>query len=214
MKERSALLFYDTEFYTKLHRFPEEERAMIQKAYNMSEEAHKGQRRLSGEPFFIHPRAAAMILLGECELNDHHMIEGALLHDAPEDTDFFGSPMNISYEQWIQSVQSKISNALSYPTSYIVTTLSKPRKNNKDITSKRQIQIIKKEKLTKATHKALIVKAADNLHNLRTKEYLNKDQYDALIDKTTSLYLPLFQSAASTYPYAGNYLISQISSHL
>ena len=59
---------------------------MIQKAYELADGAHKGQMRLSGEPYIIHPLAVACILV---ELGmDSESVVGGLLHDVVEDTDY------------------------------------------------------------------------------------------------------------------------------
>ena len=62
-----------------------EDREKLLKAYKYAENAHSGQKRASGEPYFIHPCAVASILM-ELEL-DAATIAAALLHDVIEDTD-------------------------------------------------------------------------------------------------------------------------------
>ena len=63
---------------------PSDDISMIEKAYNIANNAHKGQLRKSGEPYIIHPLCVALIL-ADLEL-DKETIVGGLLHDVVEDT--------------------------------------------------------------------------------------------------------------------------------
>ena len=60
---------------------------IIQKAFNFAKQAHKGVRRLSGEPYIMHPLAVAQIVCGEIGLGSTSIC-AALLHDVVEDTEF------------------------------------------------------------------------------------------------------------------------------
>lgn len=60
---------------------------IITKAFNFAKQAHKGVRRLSGEPYIMHPIAVAQIACGEIGLGSTSIC-AALLHDVVEDTDY------------------------------------------------------------------------------------------------------------------------------
>jgi GTP pyrophosphokinase len=63
---------------------PKADTDIVALAYDFAEKAHEGQKRMSGEPYIVHPLAAAQIL---AEMNVHtNIIVAALLHDVPEDT--------------------------------------------------------------------------------------------------------------------------------
>jgi len=74
---------------------------MVKKAYHFAQEAHKEQKRESGEPYIIHPIAVAEIL---AELGmDTNTIVAGLLHDVIEDTDF-------SYDETVEMFNAEIAN--------------------------------------------------------------------------------------------------------
>ena len=73
------------ELIDSVHRYhPSTDISMIEKAYKIAYEAHKGQMRKSGEPYIIHPLCVA-IILADLELDKETIVAG-LLHDAVEDT--------------------------------------------------------------------------------------------------------------------------------
>ena len=75
-----------TDFFQEVKESGHYDTAVIEKAYNLARDAHKNQRRRSGEPYIMHPVAVAEILfkLGM----DNECIVGALLHDVVEDTEY------------------------------------------------------------------------------------------------------------------------------
>ena len=74
------------DFFKEIKENPQYDSERIKKAYDLARDAHKNQRRRSGEPYIMHPVAVAQILykLGM----DNECIIGALLHDVVEDTDY------------------------------------------------------------------------------------------------------------------------------
>ncbi len=72
------------EFFIRIPAMPQEERMLVQWAYILAKKWHKGQVRDSGEPYFTHPRDAALVLIEEGYV-DAAVLVVALLHDVPED---------------------------------------------------------------------------------------------------------------------------------
>ena len=69
-----------------IHKYhPSTDISMVEKAYHMADDAHKGQLRKSGEPYIIHPLSVA-IILAELELDKETIVAG-ILHDVAEDTE-------------------------------------------------------------------------------------------------------------------------------
>lgn len=74
---------------------------IITKAFNFAKQAHKGVRRLSGEPYIMHPIAVARIAVEEMGLGSTSIC-AALLHDVVEDTDYTVEDIeNISERRWL-----------------------------------------------------------------------------------------------------------------
>jgi GTP pyrophosphokinase len=148
---------------------------LIDRAYKLSVEAHRGQKRLSGEAFISHSVAVARIL------TDHHMdsvsIASALLHDTVEDS-------NLSLEE--------ISKQFGVEVGEIVDGLTKISSLNFQSTTEQQVENYRKLLLSIAKDaRVIIVKLADRLHNMRTLEHLSADRRERIARETQELYAPL-----------------------
>jgi (p)ppGpp synthase/HD superfamily hydrolase len=76
-------------FHRRITCFTEHEFELIDFAYDLAKEAHRGQIRKDGERYFEHARAVALILMDECKIMDVNMIITTLLHDTVEDSPLF-----------------------------------------------------------------------------------------------------------------------------
>lgn len=148
---------------------------LVKKAYNFAFGAHKNQKRLSGEPFIVHPLEVAIILanLGM----DTATICAALLHDVIEDT---GTNME------------KIRVEFSEDISYLVDGVTKIStiKNR----SKASAQAETLRKMLIATIKdvrVIIIKLADKLHNMRTLMFQPVDKQYRIAMETMDIYAPI-----------------------
>ena len=149
--------------------------ALIQKAYNFAAEHHKGQKRMSGEDYIIHPLNVAYIL-ADLQMDDS-TICAALLHDVVEDTD-------VTNEDIVKNFGAEIAEMVAG-----VTKLSKIQY----VTIKEE-QVENYRKMFLAMGKdirVILIKLADRLHNMRTLSSLKRDRQIANAKETMELYAPL-----------------------
>lgn len=132
---------------------------MVKKAYYFAEDAHKEQKRQSGEPYIIHPIAVAEIL---AELGmDTNTIVAGLLHDVIEDTEF-------SYEETVKLFNEEIGNLIEGVTK--LTRLGEMEYKTKE---EQQADNVRKMLLAMAKDiRVIIIKLADRLHNMRTLKFM------------------------------------------
>lgn len=149
--------------------------SLITKAYSYSEEAHRGQMRKSGDPYFMHPAAVANILASHGL--DEETIATGLLHDVVEDT-------LVSLEQIKIDFGAEISQLVDG-----VTKLSTVSFRSKDI---RQSESFRKMLLAMAQDiRVIIVKLADRLHNMRTLDHMPTSKQVDIAQETLDIYSPL-----------------------
>lgn len=149
---------------------------IIDKAFNFAKEAHKGVRRLSGEPYIMHPIAVAQIACEDIGLGSTGICS-ALLHDVVEDTDYTVEDIaNIFGEKIAQIVDG-------------VTKISGGIFGDKAST---QAESFKKLLLTMSEDaRVILVKISDRLHNMRTLgSQLPSKQYK-IAGETLYIYAPL-----------------------
>ena len=154
---------------------PKSDAALIRRAYDFGAAAHAGQIRKSGEPYFTHPVAVAM-LLTEVRLDDATIVT-ALLHDTIEDT-------KATYQQVASSFSPEIAQLVDG-----VTKLT-----NLELSSVETQQAENFRKLLMAMSKdlrVLLVKLADRLHNMRTIRSMPKEKQRKKAHETMEIYAPL-----------------------
>lgn len=163
------------ELLLKLRKAYPEQYAQIKKAYEFAYEAHKGQKRSSGEDYFIHPCAVAEIL---CDYGfDSTSVIAAFLHDVLEDTE-------VTAEQISAEFGSEILELVEG-----VTKLDKLQFNNRE-----EAQAENFRKLFMALAKDLrviIIKLADRLHNMRSLEFVSPEKQKYKSQETLDIYAPL-----------------------
>ncbi|WP_308754538.1 bifunctional (p)ppGpp synthetase/guanosine-3',5'-bis(diphosphate) 3'-pyrophosphohydrolase [uncultured Anaerotruncus sp.] len=151
------------------------DRDQILAAYEVAREAHKGQCRVSGEPYISHPIAVSIILV---DLGmDSECVEAALLHDVVEDTD-------ITAEQ----VQKRFGAGVAL----LVEGVTKLGKISFTSREEQQAENVRKMLLAMAQDvRVIIIKLADRLHNMRTIEVMPEQKRRDKALETMEVYAPL-----------------------
>src|SRR6056300_839 len=153
-----------------------EDRKLIRLAFNTSVDAHKNQRRKSGEPYVFHPFAVAKIVASKIGL-DATCIAAALLHDVIEDTEY--SEKNIK-----ELFGKKISK--------IVVGLTKISKLAKEENVSLQAENFRKMLLTLNDDvRVILIKIADRLHNMQTLESMTNEKQIKIASETLYIYAPI-----------------------
>ncbi|MGN0466035.1 MAG: RelA/SpoT family protein, partial [Lachnospiraceae bacterium] len=155
---------------------PSTDLSLIDKAYNMANNAHLGQFRKSGEPYIIHPLCVALIL-AELELDKETIIAG-LLHDIVEDTE-------ITVEDVTREFNAEVALLVDGVTKLGQLSYSK---------DKVEIQAENLRKMFLAMAKdirVILIKLADRLHNMRTMQYMKPEKQKEKSRETMDIYAPI-----------------------
>ncbi len=153
-----------------------EDERLITKAFKMANDAHKGMRRKSGEPYIVHPLEVARIVNDEIGLGVKSMI-CAILHDVVEDTDLT-----------IEDVE----NAFGKKVASIIDGLTKISGVFDKESNSLQAENFRKMLLTLSDDiRVIIIKLADRLHNMRTLGSLPRNKQIKIAGETIYLYAPL-----------------------
>ena len=149
---------------------------LITKAFNFARQAHKGVRRLSGEPYIMHPIAVAQIVCSEIGLGSTS-ISAALLHDVVEDTDY---------------TVEDLENIFGTKIARIVDGLTKISGGIFGEQVSAQAENFKKLLLTMSDDiRVILIKIADRLHNMRTLESQPANKQYKIAGETLYIYAPL-----------------------
>ena len=153
----------------------DESKQKIREAFEFANEAHKGVRRRSGEPYILHPIAVAKIAVKEIGLGTKSVI-AALLHDVVEDTDYTVEDIAQMYGPKIASLVdglTKISGVVGADAST-------------------QAESFRKMILTLADDvRVILLKIADRLHNMRTLASMPEHKQVKIASETLFIYAPL-----------------------
>ncbi|HAT02522.1 MAG TPA: GTP pyrophosphokinase [Oribacterium sp.] len=155
---------------------PSGDLSMIEKAYKLADDQHKGQKRKSGEPYIIHPLCVA-IILADLEM-DKETIAAGLLHDVVEDT---GMTLDEIRKLFNDDVALLVDG---------VTKLTKLNLNTDKV--EMQAENLRKMFVSMAKDiRVIIIKLADRLHNLRTLEYQTPEKQKEKARESLEIYSPL-----------------------
>jgi len=153
-----------------------DDRKLIRLAFNTSVDAHKNQRRKSGEPYVFHPISVAKIVASKIGL-DATCIAAALLHDVIEDTDYD---------------EKKITEIFGKTICKIVIGLTKISKLSKDENVSLQAENFRKMLLTLNDDvRVILIKIADRLHNMQTLDFMPNGKQIKIASETLYIYAPI-----------------------
>lgn len=152
-----------------------ENRQVIKEAFEFANEAHRGVKRRSGEPYILHPLAVAKIATKEIGLGTTSVV-AALLHDVVEDTDYTVEDISHLFGPKVAAIVdglTKISGVMGSDTS-------------------QQAESFRKMILTLADDvRVILIKIADRLHNMRTLASMPEHKQVKIASETLYIYAPL-----------------------
>ena len=158
----------------------QEELDIVQKAFDFANEAHKGVRRRSGEPYILHPIAVAKIVVTNIGLG-YKSIVAALLHDVVEDTDYTVDDLRSLFGDKVATLVEGLTK--------IKTVL-----DNEDKAQQKSIQAENFKRILLTLNddvRVVLIKLADRLHNCRTIEFMPDHKRDKILSETMFVFIPL-----------------------
>ena len=151
------------------------DRDLLVRAYQFSERAHAGQKRLSGDPFVSHCVEVAKIL-AELPL-DSVTVASGLIHDVVEDTDVSIADVEAEFGKDMAQIVDGVTKIGNLPLNSV---------------QERQVENYRKLLLSIAKDvRVILIKLADRLHNMRTLEHLPEHKRHRIAQETRDLYAPL-----------------------
>ena len=167
------------ELIDSVHKYhPSTDISLIEKAYKIAYEAHKGQVRKSGEAYIIHPLCVG-IILAELELDKETIVAG-LLHDVVEDTVMTTEEIAAEFSEEIALLVDGVTKLgqLSYDADKVEVQAENLRKMF--LAMAKDIRVI-------------LIKLADRLHNMRTLKYMRPEKQREKARETMDIYAPIAQ---------------------
>lgn len=148
---------------------------LIKEAYFFGEINHRGQKRNSGEDYFIHPIAVATTL-SNMKLDDQTICAG-LMHDVLEDTE-------VTYDE--------MEEKFGHEVTFLVDGVTKLKNLNYSSREEKQAENIRKMVMAMSNDvRVVLIKLADRLHNMRTLEYKTRKKQVQTATETLEIYVPL-----------------------
>ena len=163
---------------------------LLERCYRFAQEAHEGQKRKSGEPYFTHCAKTAEIL---AELRmDTHTICAGLLHDMLEDTSITREELQVRFGSDIAKLIEGVTKIGQYRPSVGAPTTGTPITVEDRAHRKRQAETYRKLLLATAEDiRVILIKLADRLHNMETLEYLTSEKRQRIAKETLEVYAPI-----------------------
>ena len=148
---------------------------LIANAFRFALDAHKNEKRESGEPYITHPYEVALILAKEIPIDDI-TIAAALLHDVVEDTKFSKKDLQAEFGDTVAEIVDGATQIEGIFENYEM----------------KQVESYKKMLLSMTSDlRVMLIKFADRLHNLRTLEFLSNTRQLRMAQETIDIYAPL-----------------------
>ena len=154
---------------------PNDDLALVKKAYEFSLEHHTGQTRASGEPYLVHPLEVATVL-AEMRLDTTAIVAG-LLHDSVEDT-----------QVTVEEIKAEFGDQVAH----IVEGVTKISKLEFASREEAQAESVRKMVLAMVDDiRVVLIKLADRLHNMRTLQHLSPERQQKIARETQEIYAPI-----------------------
>ena len=161
-------------FHFLEQRVSAEDLQRIREAYALAEEAHREQKRKTGEPYIIHPIAVARIVAEELELGANPVM-AAFLHDVVEDTSYT-----------LEDIRSRFGEDVAFLVGVVTKQKKEKYERSKQVDNFRQILASVQYDV-----RAILIKLADRLHNMRTLDSMRTDKQMKIAGETDYFYAPL-----------------------
>ncbi|MDE7126983.1 MAG: HD domain-containing protein, partial [Bacteroidales bacterium] len=158
----------------------QEELDVVQKAFDFANEAHKGVRRRSGEPYILHPIAVAKIVVNNIGLG-YKSIAAALLHDVVEDTDYTVDDLRNLFGDRIALLVEGLTKIKT-----VLDNDAKARNRSLQAENFKRILLTLNDDV-----RVVLIKLADRLHNCRTIEFMPEYKRDKILSETMFIFIPL-----------------------
>ncbi|MDD3367264.1 MAG: bifunctional (p)ppGpp synthetase/guanosine-3',5'-bis(diphosphate) 3'-pyrophosphohydrolase [Lachnospiraceae bacterium] len=174
---------------------PSDDISLIEKAYRTAFEAHKNQKRRSGEPYIIHPLCVA-IILADLEM-DKETIAAGLLHDVVEDTIMTGDEIVAEFGSDVALLVDGVTKLQQLPLSNEYSDAFNAAAEGKSVdksAEKLELQAENLRKMFLAMAKdirVILIKLADRLHNMRTLKYQPPEKQQRIARETLDIYCPI-----------------------
>lgn len=155
-------------------RVDDKQMQLVRNAYELAAEAHKEQKRKTGEPYITHPIAVARIVAEELELGANPVM-AAFLHDVVEDT-----------KHTIEDIRERFGEDVAFLVGVVTKQKKEKYDKSKQVDNYRQILASVQYDV-----RAILVKLADRLHNMRTLASMRPDKQMKIAGETDYFYAPL-----------------------
>ena len=162
-----------------------EELAVVKKAFDFANVAHRNVRRRSGEPYILHPIQVAEIVISEIGLG-YKSISAALLHDVVEDTDYTIEDIRNLFGDRIALLVDGLTK--------IKTVLDNADRKRGPMSSSESVQAENLKRILLTLNedvRVVLIKLADRLHNCRTIEFMPEHKRDKILSETMFIFIPL-----------------------
>ena len=153
---------------------------LVQKAFDFANEAHKGVRRRSGEPYILHPIAVAKIVVSNIGLGCKSII-AALLHDVVEDTDYTVDDLRNLFGDKVATIVEGLTKIKT-----VLDNEDKARQKSMQAENFKRILLTLNDDV-----RVVLIKLADRLHNCRTIEFMPEHKRDKILSETMFVFIPL-----------------------
>lgn len=155
---------------------PSDDLTMIKKAYQIAHDAHKDQKRKSGEPYIIHPLCVA-IILADLEM-DKETIAAGILHDVVEDTVMSLDELKAEFGEEVALLVDGVTKLTQISWSMDKMELQAENLRKMFLAMAKDIRVI-------------IIKLSDRLHNMRTLQYMRPEKQKDKARETMEIYAPI-----------------------